>query len=705
MLSKPGALSFLLLIFLSGCDGGSSGQSTPTPDTSAANPGTTKGVLVDGVVTGARYDAGNGVAGVTDEDGVFEFFAGQPVSFYIGELLLGSGVPVEKPASLSDLKAEFIVTPIELAGENAKLDDSETLNIARLLLALDDDSNPDNGIVLSESINAKTQGIDPIQFALEESVEATIKILTDQSGQSTPIPSTEAAKEHLCLSIEDESCNPGPVAGVTTAGETTAGETTAGGTTAGGTTAGGTTAGDTTAGDTTAGDTTAGDTTAGETTAGDTIAGDTTAGDTTAGDTTAGDTTAGDTTAGDTSAGDTTAGDTTAGDTTAGDTTAGDTTAGDTTAGDTTAGDTSSGQTTDGTTTPINRAPVITGTPASLVNARSEYLFTPSATDEDNDILVFSITGKPVWAEFDENSGSLTGTPTNTDARRYENIVVSVSDRQNMAALAAFDIEVQFVNTPPVISGTPQTRVTAGSLYDFTPTVVDADGDSMVFTLSGAPGWVNVNAATGQLTGTPQNTDVGIVENVALTVTDGIDTVALEPFSIEVQFNNTAPTISGTPVTVAYTGVAYEFAPMGSDVDDQSLSWSITAKPDWAVFDTGTGVLSGTPGEAAVGTSLPIVIEISDGEFSTALPEFNIEVRQSNRSPSLSGVPATSVLVGDGYDFLPLATDPDLDNLTFNIANKPVWALFDNSTGNLRGNPAATDLGGSGPYRDLRYGW
>jgi len=45
------------------------------------------------------------------------------------------------------------------------------------------------------------------------------------------------------------------------------------------------------------------------------------------------------------------------------------------------------------------------------------------------------------------------------------------------------------------------------------------------------------------------------------------------------------------------------------------------------------------------------------------------------------------------YDFTPTANDLDGDTLSFFIANKPAWASFDSSSGNLSGTPSAADIG------------
>ncbi len=92
----------------------------------------------------------------------------------------------------------------------------------------------------------------------------------------------------------------------------------------------------------------------------------------------------------------------------------------------------------------INHAPTISGTPATTVDAESLYRFTPTASDTDNDRLLFSITNKPSWASFDTATGELSGTPLNEDAGVTSDIVISVSDGIATASLPAFSIEVKY---------------------------------------------------------------------------------------------------------------------------------------------------------------------------------------------------------------------------------------------------------------------
>jgi hypothetical protein len=99
-------------------------------------------------------------------------------------------------------------------------------------------------------------------------------------------------------------------------------------------------------------------------------------------------------------------------------------------------------------------------------------------------------------------------------------------------------------------------------------------------------------------------------------------------------------------------------------------------------------MLSGTPSSAHVGTTRNIVIAVSDGTQSSALDPFSITVNAgANRPPTISGTPGTTTTVGSNYRFLPTASDPDNDNLTWSISGKPIDATFNTTTGELSWTP------------------
>lgn len=357
-----------------------------------------------------------------------------------------------------------------------------------------------------------------------------------------------------------------------------------------------------------------------------------------------------------------------------------------------------------------NTPPTIDGDPATSVEVGEEYRFEPDADDADADDLTFWIFNRPAWASFSRDTGVLQGMPPSGSERTYENVMIWVRDGQANASLPPFDIEVTSSdpgpapNAEPEISGDPSDSVEAGRFYSFRPTATDDDDDQLAFAIDNQPPWAGFNPGTGRLWGFPDEDDVGTFDGIVISVSDGVASDSLGPFSvtvIETADDNEPPTISGAPPPDATEGVEYAFLPTAGDPDEDELTFSIANRPGWAGFDPNTGRLAGTPGDDDGGVHAGIVISVSDGRSVVELPEFSIAVTLVNEPPTISGAPDGQVTAGASYAFVPSAMDPDGDDLMFSIQNEPGWATFNPSTGRLAGTPGD---GAAGTYSNIVIG-
>jgi len=105
------------------------------------------------------------------------------------------------------------------------------------------------------------------------------------------------------------------------------------------------------------------------------------------------------------------------------------------------------------TASAANRAPSISGSPATTAYVGKTYSFRPTASDPDGNKLTYKIARKPGWATFSSSTGSLTGTPSTSQVGSYSNIVISVSDGIATKSLPAFTIKVaQATSTSPPVT-------------------------------------------------------------------------------------------------------------------------------------------------------------------------------------------------------------------------------------------------------------
>ncbi|MEO5347430.1 MAG: hypothetical protein H7834_13795, partial [Magnetococcus sp. YQC-9] len=115
--------------------------------------------------------------------------------------------------------------------------------------------------------------------------------------------------------------------------------------------------------------------------------------------------------------------------------------------------------------------PTIQGTPATEVYEKVAYRFAPVGTDPvAGTKLTYSIANKPAWAQFDEKTGILSGTPQEKDVGKSANIVITITDGKTPQSLTPFDLTVLNINSAP--AGADKT-VTTPEDTDYTFTAGD----------------------------------------------------------------------------------------------------------------------------------------------------------------------------------------------------------------------------------------
>ncbi|MFY8326024.1 Ig-like domain-containing protein [Pseudoalteromonas sp. ZZD1] len=231
-------------------------------------------------------------------------------------------------------------------------------------------------------------------------------------------------------------------------------------------------------------------------------------------------------------------------------------------------------------------------------------------------------------------------------------------------------VTINSVNDLPIISGTPSLTIDENALYRFIPTATDNDGDSLSFSIENQPSWLAFDTTTGQLSGTPSNADVGLYSDITLSVTDGIATQSLAPFTLSVVNINDAPMINGEPLTSIAQDKSYSFTPTVSDIDSTTLSFSITNKPDWATFDSTSGTLSGVPTRENVGLHSNILISVTDGQLSSRLNPFSIDVTYVN-APPIANDMQLNLEEDTAISVSAKISDSDEDSLAIQLVTEP----------------------------------
>jgi hypothetical protein len=180
-------LSIFLFILLFAC------SKDDNPGPKGGPDATSQGVFIDSPVTGLRYETETH-NGVTDENGKFDYEEGETVTFFVGDIKLGSAPAAEE------------LSPIAIAATpDATIQTLEVQNIAALLQTLDVDGNTDNGIVISPEVAQAINFTDidfsaPIIQVLGEMVIDIFQV----TGISLEVVYPERAALHLATTLNLE---------------------------------------------------------------------------------------------------------------------------------------------------------------------------------------------------------------------------------------------------------------------------------------------------------------------------------------------------------------------------------------------------------------------------------------------------------------------------------------------------------------------
>lgn len=148
------------------------------------------------------------------------------------------------------------------------------------------------------------------------------------------------------------------------------------------------------------------------------------------------------------------------------------------------------------------------------------------------------------------------------------------------------------------------------------------------------PSWLQINSATGAITGTPGNGDVGTLQ-IEITASQSATLQASQTFALNVLNVNDAPTVVGgvdavrlqAGVALAWTPPAGVFADI--DIGDR-LAYSVETAdgkplPAWLSFNAVKGQLEGTPGSVDAG-ALQLQLVATDLSGAKAKQAFTLQV-------------------------------------------------------------------------------
>ena len=245
-------------------------------------------------------------------------------------------------------------------------------------------------------------------------------------------------------------------------------------------------------------------------------------------------------------------------------------------------------------------------------NADEDQLFSyvvPEFTDQDGDTLTYTAAldeggSLPDWLSFSATTRTFSGTPLEDDTPASHSIRVTASDGEQ-SATATFDLTVQEVNDAPVKPSITSQNGIEGSPFSYqVPEFVDPEGDDVTYAAaladgSALPAWLDFDASSRILSGTPQDDDTPSMVTIDVTADDG-ELSATVTFTLSVPDANQRPPKPQVSDQTAYAGRRFQYqVPEVTDPDGDDLTYdafqgsAYNPLPDWLTFDSDTRTFTG----------------------------------------------------------------------------------------------------------------
>jgi YD repeat-containing protein len=249
-----------------------------------------------------------------------------------------------------------------------------------------------------------------------------------------------------------------------------------------------------------------------------------------------------------------------------------------------------------------NRAPTWASLPAIVAQAGSPVDYTPpAAIDPDGELLIYSASGLPAGLPLDTANGRISGISNAVGV-----FAVTLRATDPHGASVERSLALRLNNAAPVYNGGLSDIQLEGPRFspislDFSfpaSTFTDGNGDSLTYTVSGAPGWLNFDSATRRFSGSSS-----IVTNqnflVTVTASDAYGATASGSFGLSVMVKAGGFLTASTRSLAANTTQALAAIAPEADVLSSLGSTSTDGLHSYQYYD-GQGRVVGSVNEQGV---------------------------------------------------------------------------------------------------------
>ncbi|MCA9191301.1 MAG: hypothetical protein KDB03_06055 [Planctomycetales bacterium] len=324
-----------------------------------------------------------------------------------------------------------------------------------------------------------------------------------------------------------------------------------------------------------------------------------------------------------------------------------------------------------------NSAPQIVTPPAAFrATLGSPFEYDLRAVDPNGDPVEWTIVAAPQGASIDRRLGTLRWTPTLDHVGSLQRFVISARDPAGLETSQSFSLVVSGTNLAPMIVSRPPSEAVVDERYVYGVHAIDAENDALVYTLTDAPTGMTIDSERGIVRWTPTLNQLGS-HRVTIEVSDSHGNSSLQSFDLLVTqvVRNREPIITSRAIFKARVDAEYRYQVMAMDPEAESITFSLVESPAGMQIDATSGLINWTPSAAQVGAHL-VRIAAADTSGNVAVQRFAVQAR-ANQAPVIDSVAPTSVSLGGIYRYDVQVTDPEGDELLYQLLVAPAGMEID----------------------------
>ncbi|WP_181902195.1 Ig-like domain-containing protein [Thalassotalea euphylliae] len=334
------------------------------------------------------------------------------------------------------------------------------------------------------------------------------------------------------------------------------------------------------------------------------------------------------------------------------------------------------------TVTNTNDAPIANDLSVSTAEDTAQVITLTGSDIDVGDSLVYSLVSQPSHGQLTGSAPNYTYTP-NANYYGRDSFTFKANDGSADSGVATVTITITSVNDAP-IANTQSVTTAEDTSQGITLTGSDIDNDGLNFSIVKQPTHGVLSGTLPNLTYRPNTNYVGsdsfyfktndsktdsVVARVAITVTNIND--------VPVANDQSVTTAEENPKAITLTG---------SDIDNDSLSFSLVSQPTHGKLSGSAPNLTYTPDTHYAGRD-SFTFKANDGTADSALATITVTVTNNNDAPTASDQSVTTV--EDTAKVITLvANDVDVgDSLNFSVVRQPAHGQLSGSAPNLTYTP------------------